>query len=102
MDNSTTDITNRGLTRHLVFNLFHSPAAQLSKIISKSSRKLYWLDTLCIPVQSPRHRTKAISSMACIYAGSLNVLVLDLELPFPAASISVDHPLIVDMSELFS
>ena len=40
-------------------------------------RKLYWLDTLCVPLRSPEHRKRAIDSMARIYAGAVNVLVLD-------------------------
>lgn len=47
---------------------------------------LFWMDTLCIPVGEPddeevnRLKTVAINSMARIYAGARQVLVLDAEL----------------------
>ncbi|GME36821.1 Het domain-containing protein [Neofusicoccum parvum] len=46
------------------------------------SPPLFWMDTLCIPVQ-PQHaalRTRAINQMASIYAAAVQVLVLDAEL----------------------
>jgi len=47
---------------------------------SQQTPKLYWMDTLCIPVNSEEARKVAINSMARIYAGAANVLVLDPEL----------------------
>lgn len=43
---------------------------------------VFWMDTLCIPVgeENSRLRAKAINSMALVYAGAQNVLVLDPEL----------------------
>lgn len=37
----------------------------------------YWLDTLCIPVNYPDEKKRAINSMGRIYAGATKVLVLD-------------------------
>lgn len=37
----------------------------------------YWMDTLCIPNNSPAERKSAINSMGRIYAGAAAVLVLD-------------------------
>ncbi|KAK9416732.1 putative Het domain protein [Seiridium unicorne] len=44
--------------------------------------RLFWLDTLCIPLGSEHSdlRTKAINAMDLIYAGADRVLVLDAEL----------------------
>ena len=39
-----------------------------------------WIDTLCIPVSDKHYRAKAIDTMAQIYAGANQVLVLDPEL----------------------
>ena len=61
----------------------------------KTSTKLYWLDTLCIPTKPAQHGQRlnpsdnntipeyirrAIDSMAQIYAGATEVLVLDPQL----------------------
>lgn len=45
-------------------------------------KHLFWFDTLCIPVKSEdaRLRNVAIDSMASVYAGAQEVLVLDAEL----------------------
>jgi len=43
------------------------------------SVSLFWMDTLCVPVQPEHHhlRKKAISQMAEVYRGAMHVLVLD-------------------------
>lgn len=45
-----------------------------------ASTKSFWLDTLCIPVNSQDLRVAAINKMAAVYAGASHVLVLDSEL----------------------
>lgn len=49
---------------------------------STSKTKLFWMDTLCIPVQNQdaNLRIQAINQMASIYAAAVQVLVLDAEL----------------------
>lgn len=74
-------------------------------LVSKSTSHLYWIDALCIPI-SPRdrpramngitngnatrvkdiYRSKAIDSMARIYAGARSILVLDPELQEQSSS----------------
>jgi hypothetical protein len=68
-------------------------ATQLTRVVSGNSGKqaskrspLFWMDTLCIPVGAQddeevnRLKATAINSMARIYAGARQVLVLDAEL----------------------
>ena len=43
-------------------------------------RLLVWLDTLCCPVDSPKHRQKCLILMAKIYEEAAHVLVLDAQL----------------------
>ena len=78
VDNSGPDISLRD-PKH-TFRFLDAHAAQLYNALFRSSKRVYWLDTLCVPVQSADYRTKAIASMARIYAGASNVLVLDPEL----------------------
>jgi len=74
----------KGLLRSVGRQLFRSR-------IPKASTKLYWLDTLCIPTKPietqpsdqvdngvlPDYIRNAMNSMALIYAGAAEVLVLD-------------------------
>ena len=62
------------------FTFFDIQATQLYNALFRSSKRVYWLDTLCVPVRSAHHRKRAIDSMAHVYAGASNVLVLDPEL----------------------
>ena len=75
-------------------------------LVSSSTSHLYWIDTLCIPIipaqDRPRairgvdignaipvkdmYRSKAIQSMARIYAGARSILVLDPELQEQSSS----------------
>ena len=77
VDNSA-DISPRDPNHTFIF--FDAQAAQLCNTFFRSSKRTYWLDTLCIPVHSADHRRKAIDSMAHVYAGASNVFVLDPEL----------------------
>lgn len=45
--------------------------------LPQSKTVRYWMDTLCIPNNSPAERKSAINSMGRIYAGAAAVLVLD-------------------------
>lgn len=45
--------------------------------LPESNTVRYWMDTLCIPNNSPAERKSAINSMGRIYAGAAAVLVLD-------------------------
>lgn len=45
--------------------------------LPQSNTVRYWMDTLCIPNNSPAERKSAINSMGRIYAGAAAVLVLD-------------------------
>ncbi|MCJ1308020.1 Ribosome-releasing factor 2, mitochondrial [Agyrium rufum] len=78
VDNSAADISLRD-PKHS-FRFLDAQVNKLYNTLFHSSRKVYWLDTLCVPIRSADHRRKAINSMARIYAGALNVLVLDPEL----------------------
>ena len=62
------------------FTFFDTQATQLYNALFRSSKRVYWLDTLCVPIRSAHHRRRAIDSMAHVYAGASNVLVLDPEL----------------------
>lgn len=68
-------------------------AAQLGRVVNRNNNgraskrsPLFWMDTLCIPVGAQddeevnRLKATAINSMARIYAGARQVLVLDAEL----------------------
>ncbi|KAI1411138.1 hypothetical protein F5Y13DRAFT_201679 [Hypoxylon sp. FL1857] len=47
---------------------------------SRQTSRLFWMDTLCVPVDDSDLRTHAINRMAAVYAGASHVLVLDYEL----------------------
>ena len=61
-----------------LFDLFSFPRA----VAGSDGPSLFWLDTLCIPMAKglEKYRTKAIGSMAQIYAAADKVLVLDPDL----------------------
>jgi hypothetical protein len=62
---------------------FTADLTRLNFAISNSTHTpLFWIDTLCIPVglQHMSLRAQSINQMASIYAGSVQVLVLDAEL----------------------
>jgi len=65
----------------------------------RKPRFLFWIDTLCIPVAKGKpnetevavYKSRAIASMAQLYAGAKNVLVLDPELQSIPSSLIQDN-----------
>jgi hypothetical protein len=69
-------------------------------------RSLFWIDTLCIPVAEGKpneaelgvYKSRAIASMAQLYSGARNVLVLDPELQhLPTALVQDDSRFLVPL-----
>lgn len=50
------------------------------EIEAGGERLLLWLDTLCCPVTSPRHRQRCLLAMRQIYKNARHVLILDAQL----------------------
>lgn len=67
--------------------------------LRKNCRVLFWLDTLCIPVSEEfsLYRSKAIHSMAQLYAGASKVLVLDPYLQLLPSEALRDDPSLLAM-----
>ncbi|EON66393.1 hypothetical protein W97_05490 [Coniosporium apollinis CBS 100218] len=53
--------------------------------------RLFWIDTLCIPINQAALKTKAINQMGLIYSAASSVFVLDAELQQIRVSETADH-----------
>ena len=81
---SLPEYEDRGIYEHEPSDCWYITSTYLDKLHSRGKKKapLFWIDTLCIPVD-PRYtnlRLSAINKMSMIYASARNVLVLDSEL----------------------
>lgn len=71
---------DNGLPRCQVAQVARSVARLQDRARSKHGQLLLWLDTLCCPVRSDRHRKMCLAKMGQIYRDAAYVLVLDAPL----------------------